>query len=85
MNFSRRHLLALTVVSMTVCSTGLLSNPAYGATAEDLHRNASQALQTLYRTNEAAAKIGKIAKAALVFPNIVSLSIEGTKISRIKR
>jgi len=42
MNFSRRHLLALTVVSMTVCSTGLLSNPAYGATAEDLHRNASQ-------------------------------------------
>jgi lipid-binding SYLF domain-containing protein len=71
MNFSRRHLLAFTVMSATACTTGLLSSPVYAATAEDLNRDASHALQTLYRTNETAARIGKIAKAALVFPNIV--------------
>jgi lipid-binding SYLF domain-containing protein len=71
MNFSRRHVLAVTAASATVCSTGLIGNAAYAATAEDLNRSAAQALQTLYRTNETAAKIGKIAKAALVFPNIV--------------
>lgn len=67
----RRHLLASTAVFAAVCSTGLLGNAAHAATAEDLNRSAALALQTLYRTNEAAAKIGGIAKAALVFPNIV--------------
>ena len=71
MKSSRRQLLAFTAVSATVCSTGLLGNPAHAATAADLDRSAAQALQTLYRKNEAAAKIGRIAKAALVFPNIV--------------
>ncbi|HUD24800.1 MAG TPA: lipid-binding SYLF domain-containing protein [Burkholderiaceae bacterium] len=71
MNTNRRRLLAFTAASATVCSTGLLGKPAYAATAEDLNRSAEQALRTLYRTNETAAKIGNIAKAALVFPNIV--------------
>src|SRR5437016_9228162 len=71
MNFSPRHLLAFTVVSATVCLTSLVGNLTYAATAGDLDRNAAHALQTLYRTNETAAKIGKIAKATLVFPNIV--------------
>jgi lipid-binding SYLF domain-containing protein len=71
MIFNRRSLLALAVVSATAGSAGLLGNPARAATAEDLNRSGEQALQTLYRTNEVAAKIGKIAKAALVFPNIV--------------
>ena len=75
MNFSRRNLLAFAIVSMALCSTGLLGSRAHAATAEDLDRNANQALQTLYRSNEAAAKIGKIAKAALIFPNIVKAGL----------
>ena len=70
MNFNRRALLAFTVAA-TVLSMGLLGSPARAATAEDLNRSAAEALQRLYKTNEVAAKIGKIAKAALVFPNIV--------------
>lgn len=71
MNLSRRQLLAFSLLSATVCWTSLLGSLAYAATAEDLNHNATQALKTLYRTNETAAKIGKIAKATLVFPNIV--------------
>jgi len=71
MNFTRRSILALTVVSVAVCSMGLIGSPVHAATAEDLNRSAAEALQKLYKTNEVAAKIGKIAKAALVFPNIV--------------
>jgi len=75
MNFSRRYLLAFTFVSAAICSTGLLGSRADAATAEDLDHHAAQALQTLYRTNEAAAKIGKVAKAALIFPNIVKAGL----------
>ena len=75
MNFSRRYLLAFTFVSAAICSTSLLGGRADAATAEDLDHSAAQALQTLYRTNEAAAKIGKVAKAALIFPNIVKAGL----------
>lgn len=71
MKFNRRFLLALTLASATVWSIGLASNRAYAATAEDLDRNAAEALQRLYRSNPVAAKISTVAKAALVFPNIV--------------
>jgi lipid-binding SYLF domain-containing protein len=71
MHSNRRSLLAFTVVSATVGSTGLLGNRAHAATAEDLNHSAAQALQTLYKKNEVAARISKIAKATLVFPNIV--------------
>jgi lipid-binding SYLF domain-containing protein len=70
MKFNRRSLLAFTAAA-TVCSMGLVGNSAHAATAEDLDRSATQALEKLYKTNEVAAKIGKIAKAALVFPNVV--------------
>ena len=76
MKVNRRHVLALTAACATVGSTGLLGgNPSYAATAEDLNHSATQALQTLYKTNEVAAKIGKIAKVALVFPNIVKAGL----------
>ena len=68
---NRRSFLALTAVSAAVCSTGLPVRPANAATAEDLNRGAAQALQALYGHTEAAAKIGKIAKATLVFPTII--------------
>jgi lipid-binding SYLF domain-containing protein len=48
---------------------------AYAATAEDLNMDASQALQTLYRTNPVAEKISEKARAALVFPHIIKAGL----------
>jgi lipid-binding SYLF domain-containing protein len=50
---------------------GAQPNAASGANEADLDHAAAEALQTLYRTNPVAADIAKIAKAELVFPNIV--------------
>jgi len=75
MKFNRRAVLAGTVLSATVWSIGVLGSDAHAATAEDLDRSAAQALQTLYRTNPVAEKISKIAKAVLVFPNIVKAGL----------
>jgi hypothetical protein len=44
---------------------------AYAATAEDLTKDADQALKTLYRTNPVAEQISKSARAVLVFPKII--------------
>ena len=75
MDINRRSLVALALASAPVCSIGVLGRPAYAATAEDLNRDAAQALQMLYRTNPVALKISKIAKAVLVFPNIVKAGL----------
>lgn len=56
-------------------SLGALSSPADAATAEDLNKDASQALQTLYKTNPVAESIAKKAKAVLVFPHIVKAGL----------
>jgi lipid-binding SYLF domain-containing protein len=48
------------------------SNVATAAsTAEELNQDAEQALQKLYRSEPAAEQISRVAKAVLVFPNIV--------------
>jgi len=75
MDINRRSLVAFTLVSAPVCSISVLGRPAYAATAEDLNRSAAQTLQTLYRTNPVAEKLSKIAKAELVFPNIVKAGL----------
>jgi lipid-binding SYLF domain-containing protein len=75
MDLNRRSLLALAVASAPVGSICLLGNRAVAATAEDLNRDAAQALQTLYRSNPVAVKMSKIAKAELVFPNIVKAGL----------
>ena len=75
MDLNRRSLLAFAVASAPVGSIGLLGNRAVAATAEDLNHDAAQALQTLYRSNPVAVKISKIAKAELVFPNIVKAGL----------
>jgi lipid-binding SYLF domain-containing protein len=51
----------------------LLSNPdnSVAKTAEDLHKDANQALQSLINNNKIAKDISKRAKATLIFPNIV--------------
>jgi len=45
------------------------------STADDLNRDANNALQMLYRTNAAAMQLSKTAKAVLVFPNIVKAGL----------
>lgn len=48
---------------------------ANAATADDLNKDASQALQTLYKSNPLAMDLSKRAKAVLVFPNIVKAGL----------
>lgn len=48
---------------------------AQAATAEDLTRDAQEALDRLYRTNPAAKSISRSARAVLVFPNIVKAGL----------
>lgn len=55
--------------------TALTYQQAAAATAEDLNKDASQALDTLYRTNPTAQSIGKQAKAVLIFPSIVKAGL----------
>ncbi len=50
-------------------------NKADAATADDLNKDAAQALQTLYKTNPLAESMGKKAKAVLVFPKIVKAGL----------
>ncbi|HTE42029.1 MAG TPA: lipid-binding SYLF domain-containing protein [Steroidobacteraceae bacterium] len=45
------------------------------ATAEDLDRDAADALQMLYRTNPVAEALSKRARAILVFPNVVKAGL----------
>jgi len=57
--------------------TGMCAAPALSlaATAEELNKDAAQALQTLYKTNPAAERIAKTARAVLVFPKIVKAGL----------
>jgi lipid-binding SYLF domain-containing protein len=62
----------LTTTSLACLS---LLPPAYAATAEDLDRDAKQALQTLYKTHPSAEAMSHKAKAVLIFPNIVKAGL----------
>jgi len=48
---------------------------ANAATAEDLNKDASQALQTLYKTNPLAEQISKTSRAVLVFPKVIKAGL----------
>jgi lipid-binding SYLF domain-containing protein len=104
MTNTRRTLQNLLFVAVATFSLGAISSHAVAATAEDLNKDAAQALQTLYKTNPVAEDLSKKAKEgvaknlssstlkkdayAFIFDQqglMASLSIEGTKISRIKR
>ena len=75
MNPLRRVFLNLCVFGAAALSLVAFSNSASAATAEDLNRDAAQALQTLYRTNPTAESISKQAKAVLVFPKIIKAGL----------
>jgi lipid-binding SYLF domain-containing protein len=53
----------------------LTAGQAAAATAQDLNKDADQALETLYRTNPVAQSVSKQAKAMLVFPSIVKAGL----------
>lgn len=55
--------------------SGLLMSTVQAQTAADLHDDAKEALQQLYSTNQVAADFGNLAKAVLVFPNIVKAGL----------
>ena len=65
-----RHLLLVAVAAMSLTAIN-----GHAATAEDLSKDASQALATLYKNNPAAESLSKRAKAVLVFPNIVKAGL----------
>jgi len=74
MKYIRSMLMATTLATAVVMSGGLL-NHANAATAEDLNKDANQALGMLFKTNPIAEAIAKQAQAVLVFPNIVKAGL----------
>jgi lipid-binding SYLF domain-containing protein len=64
--------LLVTVASFVLTATSVTAG---AATAEDLNKDAAQALQTLYKSNPTAENIGKHAKAILIFPKIVKAGL----------
>jgi lipid-binding SYLF domain-containing protein len=52
-----------------------ITSHANAATAEDLHKDAAQALQILYKGNPAAESISKKARAVLVFPKVIKAGL----------
>lgn len=59
---------ALSLVGMT---SPVLMAAAQAATAEDINRESTIALQNLYRINPTASELANKARAILVFPNII--------------
>ena len=71
----RRAMVALPLVAVLTFFFGLLPIRADAATAEDLNRSATEALERLYRTNPIASDIAKRSKAILVFPSIIKAGL----------
>jgi lipid-binding SYLF domain-containing protein len=74
MSSLKNSLLALALATSPIGGLAVVS-PAYAATAQDLDKDAQQALQQLYKTNPAAKVLSSKAKAILVFPNIVKAGL----------
>lgn len=68
-NFSQVFLMTVVMFSLTTVSSHAAES------AEDLNREATQALQSLLKSNSIAAEFSKIAKAVIVFPNIVKAGL----------
>ena len=72
----RRSALKTMLATATALSFGAFGiTAAQAATAEDLSKDAAQALQTLYKTNPTAEALSKKARAILVFPKIVKAGL----------
>src|SRR5660397_48009 len=71
----KRSFHKLFLVGTVVFSMLAINSTAYAATPEELNNEASQALQSLYKTNPVAASLSKKAKAILVFPKILKAGL----------
>jgi lipid-binding SYLF domain-containing protein len=74
MNKSRNWITALVLALGMLAGLGTGST-AFAASAEDLNKDAAQALANLTKSNPLAAKLKGKAKAVLVFPNIVKAGL----------
>lgn len=68
---TRMFLAAAAAIALSVF-TGLAQA---AATADELNKDAEQALQSLYKSNPVALAVSKQSKARLVFPNIVKAGL----------
>jgi lipid-binding SYLF domain-containing protein len=76
MTNTKRVFLALMLASATAVPISAITfASANAATAEDLNKDADQALKTLYKTNPVAEQISKQARAVLVFPKIIKAGL----------
>jgi len=71
----RRILLSFLLVTAVTLPLGAISTPANAATAEDLNKDAAQALQTLYKSHPVAEDLAKKAKGILVFPSVIKAGL----------
>jgi lipid-binding SYLF domain-containing protein len=72
---SRRFVKATLFAFATALYTLGAVGTVHAATAEDLNRDASQALQTLYKTSHTAEVIAHDARAILVFPSVIKAGL----------
>jgi lipid-binding SYLF domain-containing protein len=73
---TRRIFLALVLASAAALPVSTIAfDSAIAATAEDLNKDASQALQILYKVNPVAEQISKQARAVLVFPHVIKAGL----------
>jgi lipid-binding SYLF domain-containing protein len=75
MNQNRRGMHKLLLATAAMIALGTVGVQAQAATAEDLDKDAAQALQTLYKINPAAEAISRKAKATLVFPKVIKAGL----------
>ena len=76
MTNTKRIFLALFLASAAALPVSTIAfDSAIAATAEDLNKDASQSLQTLYKVNPVAEQISKQARAVLVFPHVVKAGL----------
>ncbi|HEX5311973.1 YSC84-related protein [Aquabacterium sp.] len=72
---TRRAFNQIAAITAVAFSIGVGSDAAQAATAEDLNKDAVQALQLLYKSSPAALDLSKRAKSILVFPKIVKAGL----------
>jgi lipid-binding SYLF domain-containing protein len=65
----------IVLVTAAALSIALMTNIANAASAEDLNKDAAQALQTLYKSSPVAETMSKKAHAILVFPKIIKAGL----------
>lgn len=75
MQTTRSRLHSILAVATLAAWFGGLPQMAQAATAEDLNKDASQALNALYARNPTAVEVAKKAKAILVFPKVIKAGL----------